>query len=53
MSGNDGNDDFIFLSGFGTDTITNFDALSNGEGIDLSGVTQIKSWNDLKNHHME
>ena len=53
MSGNGGADDFIFNSGFGNDIITDFNEFNNKEDIDLSGVTQIKGWNDLNNNHME
>ena len=47
MSGGADNDTFIFTNGFGADTITDFDALSNLERIDLAGVSSITDWTDL------
>ncbi|MGV6850126.1 MAG: calcium-binding protein [Marinibacterium sp.] len=53
LSGGTGDDTFVFQKGFGRDKIADFDATSNGEKIDLSGVQAIKSWNDLKNNHLK
>ena len=52
LSGDGGNDIFIFSDGDGVDTITDFDALSNGEKIDLSGVSDITDFTDLVNNHL-
>lgn len=52
LFGGKGNDDFIFTNGDGNDTIKDFDATNNREDIDLSGVTRIKGFTDLKNNHM-
>lgn len=52
LSGGRGADDFVFRNGDGNDRIRDFDANNNREDIDLSDVTRIKGFNDLKNHHM-
>jgi Ca2+-binding RTX toxin-like protein len=46
MTGNGGKDTFVFSKG--TDVVTDFDAFSNKEKIDLSGVSAIAGFNDLK-----
>lgn len=53
LAGNKGADTFIFGKRFGDDTILDFDASSRREDIDLSDVSQIRNWRDLKNNHME
>lgn len=50
--GGAGNDDFVFTNGFGTDIIKDFNFADNREDIDLSGVTEIVGFADLKNHHL-
>ena len=52
MTGGVFRDDFIFADGFGNDVITDFNANSPGEDIDLSGVTGITDFTDLVNNHM-
>ena len=52
LSGGKGADDFVFKGKFGKDVITDFNALSGKEDIDLSGVKQIESFSDLTNNHM-
>ncbi|MGV6848136.1 MAG: hypothetical protein ACWA5A_07140 [Marinibacterium sp.] len=52
LSGGGGDDTFVFAGRFGADAITDFDALRNGEKIDLSGVAAIKSWKDLSRNHL-
>jgi Ca2+-binding RTX toxin-like protein len=47
MTGNFNADQFVFQDGFGTDVITDFDALNNYERIDLSGVAAITDLVDL------
>ncbi|QDI77132.1 MULTISPECIES: calcium-binding protein [Leisingera] len=50
MTGGGGNDTFIFSSG--NDVVTDFNAASTGERVDLRGVASIKGFNDLMNHHV-
>ncbi|MGA9254078.1 MAG: hypothetical protein WBV71_16715 [Roseobacter sp.] len=52
MSGEGGDDIFVFEDGFGQDEITDFDALSAGEFIDLEAVTEITDLSDLTTNHM-
>ena len=42
---------FIFTGDFGNDTITDFQTGGTKEKIDLSDITSIVSFNDLKKHH--
>lgn len=51
LSGNKGHDTFVFVDGFGHDTISHFSA-SNLEKIDLSALTTITGFNSLVNHHL-
>ena len=53
QTGGGGSDVFVFKSGHGVNGILDFDAKDNAEQIDLSGVSSIKNWNDLKNDHLE
>lgn len=53
MAGNFNADTFIFTNGFGQDTITDFDASSSLERIDLSGVTGIVNFADLVANHLQ
>lgn len=50
MTGGSGPDTFIFSSG--ADRITDFNAANNLEKIDLSGLSSIKGYKDLKNNHL-
>ncbi len=52
LTGGGGADDFIFGNKSGKDVIRDFNALNNNEDIDLSAVTAIVSFRDLKNNHM-
>lgn len=45
-------DVFVFNNKSGIDRIKDFNAKSDAEDIDLSKVTAIKNWKDLKNNHM-
>ncbi|MCA0919823.1 M10 family metallopeptidase [Pseudooceanicola nanhaiensis] len=49
--GGGGNDVLIFVDGFGDDLVNGFSA-SDGEKIDLSGVTGITGFYDLFNNHL-
>ncbi len=49
LVGDAGNDQFVFFDGFGTDIITDFDALNDLEKIDLTSVSSITSYADLTN----
>lgn len=51
MTGGFGRDTFVFSGAFDRDTITDFDATS-GDYIDLSGVSSITGWWDLRTSHM-
>jgi Ca2+-binding RTX toxin-like protein len=50
MVGGGGNDTFVFSSG--NDVVTDFDAFSNRERIDLSGVSAITGFSNLKNNFL-
>lgn len=52
LTGGKGADDFVFGNKFGKNVITDFDATNNFEDIDLSAVSRIKGFYDLKNNHM-
>ena len=52
LTGGDGGDAFVFFDGFGHDTITDFDAASSREKIDLSTVSSITDMADLLGSHM-
>lgn len=47
IKGGSGNDTFIFANRSGHDIIEDFNATANGEKIDLSAVTAIRSFNQL------
>ncbi|MCK0142129.1 calcium-binding protein [Aliiroseovarius sp. F20344] len=51
IGGKDG-DVFVFFDNSGIDRIRDFNAKSDSEDIDLSNVSAIKNWKDLKNNHM-
>lgn len=50
LSGGANNDIFVFRTGFGKDTVTDF--TSGEDRIDLSGVKGISNYNDLMSHHI-
>lgn len=52
LNGGTGDDVFVFADKGGADAINGFNALSNGEKIDLSAVTRIRGFKDLKDNHM-
>lgn len=52
LTGGRGSDVFVFRTGDGKDTVTDFDARDNDEEIDLSAVKSIRSFNDLSKNHM-
>lgn len=53
LRGGKGNDTFVFKTGHGKDTISDFAEKNDREDIDLSGVKAITTFNDLKKNHME
>ncbi len=52
LTGGNGGDTFVFEGQFGNDVITDFNARTASEKIDLSGVTSIVGMLDLINNHM-
>ncbi len=52
LFGGGDNDTFIFSDGDGVDLVGDFDENSNAEKIDLSGVSSITKFRDLKNNHL-
>lgn len=52
LVGGGGSDRFIFADNYGNDRIKGFDANDNKEKIDLSAVTAITGFTDLKNNDM-
>jgi len=50
MTGGGGNDTFIFSRG--NDVVTDFNAASSGERVDLRGVTGITDFSDLMDNHV-
>ena len=52
MTGGSGTDQFVFQEDFGQDEITDCDIASGTEVIDLSSVTAIADWADLKANHL-
>lgn len=52
LAGEAGADTFIFVDGFGQDVITDFDAFSAAERIDLSLVSAITDFADLTANHL-
>ncbi len=51
ISGGDGADTFVFETGDKWDIIRDFDS-SEGDRIDLSGMTEVTDWADLKANHL-
>ncbi|WP_275041729.1 calcium-binding protein [Leisingera sp. ANG-M1] len=52
LTGGNHGDTFVFARKFGDDVIRDFNANSNAEKIDLSGVRWIKNMRDLRNNHV-
>ncbi|MEL7097915.1 MAG: calcium-binding protein [Pseudomonadota bacterium] len=52
ITGGTAADIFVFKGNFGNDTITDFNSISAGEKIDLSGVGAIADFADLAANHM-
>lgn len=52
LTGEAGADLFVFADGFGQDTITDFDAFSSTERIDLRAVSAITDFADLLANHL-
>ncbi|MCB1327946.1 MAG: hypothetical protein KDK28_00070 [Maritimibacter sp.] len=45
---------FVFKTGWGVDTITDFDAKGGvHDTLNLRGLVSVRNWNDLKNNHLE
>ncbi|SNS75353.1 calcium-binding protein [Tropicimonas sediminicola] len=53
LTGGRGADDFVFANNHGRDRIADFEARNDREEIDLSAVTRIKDFKDLKANHMK
>ncbi|MCF2906447.1 DUF4214 domain-containing protein [Octadecabacter sp. CECT 8868] len=51
LEGGGGNDTFVFSDRFGSDTITDFNKVGS-DVIDLSDVSSISDWSDLKSSHL-
>ena len=52
LSGDSGADVFVFRGNFGDDIVVDFNRNTAGERIDISSISSITSFNDLKNNHM-
>lgn len=53
LSGAAGPDTFIFKSGYGRDTIRDFDPSGNDQDrLDISGLRSVTGFTDLKQNHM-
>jgi Ca2+-binding RTX toxin-like protein len=50
LTGGTNDDTFVFKTGYGHDTITDFDKHGEHDKIDLSGWTGISSFDDVKQH---
>lgn len=48
LKGNSGSDIFVFAADHGDDTISDFDATSNGERIDFSGLSSLNSISEVR-----
>ena len=51
IAGGTGDDTFVFYAGSEWNKITDFDANSNGEKLDLSGIAEFTSTSDVLNNH--
>ena len=52
LNGGGGNDRFVFHDGHGFDRINGFEATNDAEKIDLSAISAITDFNDLRDNHM-
>ncbi|MEM8686310.1 MAG: calcium-binding protein [Pseudomonadota bacterium] len=52
LLGGEGIDTFVFVDNFGVDVILDFYAHPSGEKVDLSAVSEITDFDDLKNNHL-
>ncbi len=52
LTGGVGGDTFVFAGQFGDDVVTDFNAISNKEKIDLTGAAGIGGFRDLSTNHM-
>lgn len=53
LTGGGGVDTFVFRKGYGVDTVTDFNAVGKSHDIlDLTGVSAITSFKDLKDNHL-
>ena len=52
LYGGTGNDRFVFAGSFGSDTIFDFETAGKREKIDLSDVSGIRNFRDLKKNHL-
>ncbi len=54
LNGMEGSDTFIFKTNWDKDLIKDFDAVgSDHDVLNLHGLKSVKSWSDLRHHHME
>ena len=54
LAGGRGSDIFVFNTGGGVDTITDFEATgSDHDTVDFSALSSIRNWSDLSRHHIE
>ncbi|MCB1447768.1 MAG: hypothetical protein KDJ87_18785, partial [Rhizobiaceae bacterium] len=53
LTGGDSSDRFVFKTGYDRDAITDFAATgTEHDVVDLRGLSSVKNWNDLVQHHM-
>lgn len=52
LAGGGNADVFVFAGAFGNDVLEDFDALTKGEVIDLSGISEIADFDDLASNHL-
>lgn len=52
MSGGTGEDTFVFETGHGNDTVTDFETALSDERLDLRGVAEITGFQDLVTNHI-
>ena len=54
LTGGKGSDTFVFRTGCGVDTITDFDPVGTDHDIlDLSTLSSVRNWKDLSRNHLE